>query len=216
MKTSSRACVLGIVCVLLTFFFLKLTSEIAENKTSLFDAGVTNFLHEFSSAWLIKIMRILSALASLPAIVCLFVAGLVASLHYQQKLDAIVFALVVSGSEGTNLALKNWIARPRPHFIDVLVEVHSSSFPSGHSMAAASVFTAVAFLVAKRYPTQKFFVHLLAFMLTLGVGASRIVLGAHFPTDVLGGFCAGFAFAIAGELFLEVFCNNASRKNKEC
>lgn len=99
-----------------------------------------------------------------------------------------------------NPLIKNIFLRLRPYFvsdrisllrkIDADADVYDIaaqgySFPSGHSSSAAAVYGSVALRGRRKWLT------LLAFLLPLLVGVSRVVVGAHFPTDVLAGWALG-------------------------
>ena len=99
-----------------------------------------------------------------------------------------------------NPMIKNVALRLRPYFcsdrIDLLrlidtgadkydVAAQGYSFPSGHSSGAAAVYGSAAVFLRKKWVT------VLAFLLPLLVGFSRVVVGAHFPTDVLAGWAMG-------------------------
>ncbi|TIU61389.1 MAG: phosphatase PAP2 family protein, partial [Mesorhizobium sp.] len=71
-------------------------------------------------------------------------------------------------------------------------------FPSGHAMLSAVTYLTLGSMAARFLPgrTTKIFVLGLAILTTLLVGASRVYLGVHWPSDVLAGWCAGFAWAM--------------------
>lgn len=92
-----------------------------------------------------------------------------------------------------NLILKNLFARQRPCAIDPSIELlilypSEYSFPSGHSMNGMTAAVAI-FLNNKK-------IGIPALMIAVLIGFSRLYHFVHFPTDVLGGFCVGFAVAI--------------------
>lgn len=104
-----------------------------------------------------------------------------------------------------NVALKAWVGRPRPAGdIQVVLPVMGLSFPSGHSMASSTVFGFLAFLVwvHTRERRQR---QLLTGGLALApvlVGLSRIYLGAHWLSDVIGGWTVGLFLLL---LFAEIY-----------
>jgi undecaprenyl-diphosphatase len=98
--------------------------------------------------------------------------------------------LVAPAAEGT---LKYVVARPRP-------EDASFGFPSGHATAAAAFFGAVAYLAGALPPPARAIVRALAIVAIVLVGTARVVLRAHWPSDVLGGIALGLALASAAAL----------------
>jgi len=92
-------------------------------------------------------------------------------------------------------ATKVVIARARPEALVWLDPLLSFSFPSGHAAAAATLFGFIAVASARLLSGRRRSLAIaLSLLLILGVGASRIVIGAHFFSDVVGGYLAGIAF----------------------
>ena len=95
-----------------------------------------------------------------------------------------------------NTLLKNVFQRQRPQELARRIRLpRSHSFPSGHSLLSAATYPIVAHHLVERQslPVQAA-VHSMAGMLVLSVGFSRVYFGVHFPSDVLGGFAAGFGW----------------------
>ncbi|TIX02284.1 MAG: phosphatase PAP2 family protein, partial [Mesorhizobium sp.] len=90
------------------------------------------------------------------------------------------------------------IDRPRPELVSHLVSETSLSFPSGHAMLSAVTYLTLGSLASRflNGQTTKIYVLSLAVLTTLLVGISRVYLGVHWPSDVLAGWCAGFAWAM--------------------
>jgi undecaprenyl-diphosphatase len=106
--------------------------------------------------------------------------------------------IAVVGGIALNDLLKFAFARARPDFVTHALRVFTTSFPSGHATLSAITYLTIGALLARSQPAftiSLYFMSLAAF-LTVLIGVSRIYLGVHYPTDVLGGWCIGAAWAI--------------------
>ena len=99
------------------------------------------------------------------------------------------------GWNAAELHSQIFLGRERPDVTLHLVTVHSPSFPSGHAMLSAVVYLTLGALLAQVVPRRadKMYFIIVAFVLTLLVGLSRVYLGVHYPTDVLAGWSVGLA-----------------------
>jgi undecaprenyl-diphosphatase len=97
----------------------------------------------------------------------------------------------------SNMILKRFIDRARPG-IEHLVSVETLSYPSGHAMSAMAFYGFVIYLFYhfKMNIFLKVGAILVLFVLILSIGISRIYLGVHYPSDIAGGFIAGFIWVI--------------------
>ena len=114
----------------------------------------------------------------------------------RQKTAVRIFVISLSGwllSQGMKLTFQ----RPRPDLVPYGADVFSSSFPSGHAMVSAVVFLTLGAALARTTEVARVraYVMTLAIALTLAVGFSRVYLGVHWPTDVLGGWVLGGAWS---------------------
>lgn len=111
-------------------------------------------------------------------------------------------SLFVAGSVFSGLLLssllKDVFQRPRPDLVPHGSYVSSASFPSGHSMLSAVTYLTLGALLARSQQRKllKGYFLLVAALLSLLVGVSRVYLGVHWPTDVLAGWTAGACWAI--------------------
>lgn len=103
----------------------------------------------------------------------------------------------VAGGALVDGILKSLFQRARPDLVPHGAYVSTTSFPSGHSMLSAVTYLTLGALLARSHPRKrlKAYFLLLAALLTLSVGLSRIYLGVHWPTDVLAGWTAGASWA---------------------
>src|SRR5262249_31004872 len=107
--------------------------------------------------------------------------------------EAVLLLLALAASALFFNALKMLVARPRPPLEDARLVQGGVSFPSGHSTLAATFYGPLAYLLIRdlRHNGLKVLVGACAGVLILAIGASRIYLGVHYPSDVLAGWAAG-------------------------
>lgn len=118
------------------------------------------------------------------------------------RAQAISLAATVLGAGGIALFLKDAVGRARPPVaIHAAVET-SFSFPSGHATLSMALYGFGAFLLCRRYPKQAPIILAAATLLILAIGFSRLYLGVHYPSDVLGGYLVGGLWIIIGAWLL--------------
>ena len=112
-----------------------------------------------------------------------------------------------------NLALKSLFLRPRPTEIARLVVESGYSFPSGHAMASACFYGFLIFMVLRSGLSKRKKRFFCAFLLVaiLLVGLSRIYLGAHFFSDVLGGWLCSIAYLALFTAFVSRYFGQEKR-----
>jgi undecaprenyl-diphosphatase len=148
--------------------------------------------------WLVQAAKDVSALGG-HAVLTLLILSVAGFLLLARKHGALLLMLAATlGGWGLSSWLKRLFDRPRPTAVQQLVEVSSASFPSGHSMISAAVYLTLGALLARlvaKHSLKLYFI-LVALVVTLLVGATRVYLGVHYPTDVLGGWAAGLVWAL--------------------
>jgi undecaprenyl-diphosphatase len=149
-------------------------------------------------AWLEGAMRDITSLGSASVLVLVTTGVIVYLLLVRRPGAALLMFVAVAGGQVLSSTLKVDIDRPRPELVSHLVDVASLSFPSGHAMLSAVTYLTLGSMAARALPgrTTKIYVVALAVLTTVLVGISRIYLGVHWPSDVLAGWCAGFAWAM--------------------
>ena len=109
------------------------------------------------------------------------------------KLEAICCVFNIGATGLTNLILKNTVKRFRPTGIH-LTEAHGYGFPSGHSSISTAIAIVIIYFIIKRMKNKRvaYLISGVIFIYLILVGVSRVYVGVHYPTDVLGGwFIAG-------------------------
>lgn len=185
--------------------FAEFVDRVVEGDTRAFDESVllafrdpNNPSHSIGPAWLQIMFRDITPLGGY-AVVLLISLAVIGYLLMDGKRGAALWVLVsVSGGAVISNLLKLAIERPRPDLVARLVEVNTSSFPSGHATLAAVTYLTLGALLSRVEAQRRAKVYVLtvAVVLTVLIGVSRIYLGVHWPTDVLAGWCVGAAWAM--------------------
>lgn len=203
-RKSTLLSVLTIAFLLFAFGFV--AQEVTEGKTSAFDRRVILALRDpadpstpMGPAWLQEGARDITSLGSIVvlAIITLAVAGYL--FLARNRAAAWLMLIAVFGGIALSDLLKLAFARPRPDFVTHAARVFTASFPSGHASLSAITYLTIAALLARGQSSFKISIYFIALasFLTILIGISRIYLGVHYPTDVLGGWCIGVAWAMA-------------------
>ncbi len=191
------------------FGFVKLAGEVLEGDTRSFDERLLLALRDAADLsdpigprWFEEMMRDFTALGGTGVLtmITLIVVGFLVITRKRHAAFAVAVAVVV----GTVLShtLKWGFARPRPDLVPHGTEVYTQSFPSGHAMLSAVVYLTLGAMLARVQPMRrvKLYLFAVALLLTIVVGASRVYLGVHWPTDVLAGWSLGAAWALACQM----------------
>jgi undecaprenyl-diphosphatase len=186
------------------WLFAELADDVLEGDTQDLDEQVLLALRTAADAsdplgppWAEEMARDVTGLGSagILGLITLAAAGFL-FLQGKRHLAVYVIGAIASGTLVSSL-LKFGFGRPRPELVAHHV-VYTSSFPSGHAMLSAVTFLTLGALLASAQASKRMKAYLLglAVLLTLMVGASRVYLGVHWPTDVVAGWTAGAAWAL--------------------
>lgn len=184
--------------------FIEITDEITQEETRSFDEYVLTSLRQtedpskpIGPEWGAEVARDITALGSktLLILIVLSVAGfLFFKKHYGQA-----WLIVGASLAGVilMLSLKILFMRERPDVIPHLTAALTRSYPSGHTLMSAVIYLSLAAMLSyfQKSRMVKIYSLVIAILLTFLVGASRVYLGVHYPTDVLAGWALGFAWA---------------------
>lgn len=177
-----------------TAAFGKIAEEMREKDTLPYDDAVLNWLHQFQSHDMDMLVKRITDMGDVVGIglICL---GLIILLWRLGKRTAMIqLGLGVLGAEAINLVLKAIFMRDRPTLWEHFVTETSYSFPSGHAMASSAlVFSAMIILWHTRW---RWWTVSLGLMYMVVIGATRLYLGVHYPTDILAGWCVSAVWVV--------------------
>ncbi len=191
--------------LLLVLFFIDLILVITGNSRFI-DEFLYSCISSIKSDFMTDLMLFITSLASTRFLVLVNVGLLLICVVFK-KYKLLILPISSLISVVINNLFKLLIARDRP--LDIaLIEEKFYSFPSGHSMIAIMFYGAVIYLV-NRYKIRGYkYITVALIFLIFFVGVSRIYLGVHFATDVLGGWLLASALLIVFTIIWE----NCERK----
>lgn len=194
-----------LIIVVAAWGFWKLADNVVEGDTMRFDEWAVRAVRRVDDPsrpigprWLAEAGRDMTALGGMIFVTLLTIS--VAGFLWLRKMHgalALVLTATISGFL-LSMLLKGLFDRPRPEIVPHLSHVYTSSFPSGHSMISAVVFLTLGAMLG-RFVSElrlKAYFLLIAVVLTMLVGVSRVYMGVHYPSDVLAGWAAGLAWAL--------------------
>lgn len=167
---------------------LFIISALTLNNQSLteLDLVMIEYLATIRAEPINKFAILLSVLGGMPFVLFFATLWCFHRAWYKKYRDVVFIGLGVVGSIAIAWLLKFLVLRPRPPEVFHLVTSYGASFPSAHSMYAATL-ACLAIFLSQPHPAQRFIVPI-AFLWMLMMGISRVYLGVHFPSDVLAGW----------------------------
>ncbi len=178
--------------------FIELTEELKEGELAASDSQITDYIISFRTparteffVWITHIGDIYGYLV-IGSIFIIVSTVVFKSWKYIAQISIVLVLATLS-----NMILKRFIDRARPD-IEHLVSVETLSYPSGHAMSAMAFYGFLIYLMYhfKMNPFLKVGAIVMLTLLILSIGISRIYLGVHFPSDIAGGFIAGFIWVV--------------------
>ncbi len=127
-------------------------------------------------------------------------------LYHGGKKLAIFLAVTCIGGGIVDTGVKVVVGRPRPKVEEPIVEAFGNSFPSGHSMSAVVCYGALLLVFLPLMTNRVRNLAIAAYVvLVLAIGFSRLMLGVHFISDVIGGYVLGIAWLAASVAAFEIW-----------
>lgn len=171
------------------------TEDVLTGTSSQVDAALLSWIHAVVPNSLTPVFQVLTVTASAKMVFPVLAVVVAALLVRRRYWECAVLSSSVLGSVTLAYLAKTAIQRVRP----ALWETQwywGSSFPSGHTLTAAALATAVYLCAMRNWPQARWPFIALTSLWALLVALSRLVLGVHWPTDVLAALCAGVLLAL--------------------
>ena len=223
-RNELKVLLVGLGLCALLLLFIRLAGEVMEGDTQAFDARIVRSLRNAADPsrpigpwWMEGALLDITSLGS-PVVLGLIVLVIAGYLLLQGRFLTALMVLVTSiTGELINEALKLVFERARPSVVPHLRDVVTASFPSGHAMESAVIYLTLGALLMRVVEGRftKIYCMAAAIFLTFIVGASRVFLGVHYPTDVLGGWMLGFFWAAVTFLATRRFERALTREREQ-
>lgn len=187
-------------------FFLKLTRNLHTDLLSEFDTSVSEYVISFRSESLTTYFKFVTDVGdALGYLIVFSICSILFYLFFKNCKYVLQLSSILILALSSNLILKEIINRERPT-LEHLVTVKTLSYPSGHAMTAMAFYGFLIYLILtfKINKGLKFVLTTVLLVLIFSIGISRIYLGVHFPSDIVGGFVAGFIWVVFCILILNI------------
>jgi undecaprenyl-diphosphatase len=196
-----------LAALMLVIVGVKVFEDVLGQESAVIDERLLWFVHDHIppalDAFFAAVTRAGSAAALVPA-----AAVIAAALaFYRRRFEAVLVVASLGTSVLLVFALKTAIGRVRPALWDTQW-FWGSSFPSGHTTNTAAVSTALALALARIWPRSAGWAMAAALAWTSLVALSRMVLGVHWPSDVLAALCLGMLIPLMMSLGFELYAHS--------
>ncbi len=196
-RSSRRTRILALVYLLLFALFTALAWFVHFNPVIPVDVVITREFQENKSPWLETLMIAVSYLGNNFAVfVVLILLTAIAFWLVKLRLEALIIITLSVISSITNVLAKVIVSRPRPsvQLVEILQKATGQSFPSGHVMSYVAywgLLFSFGLILFKRNRWWHYVLLIVSALFVILVGPSRIYLGDHWASDVLGGYLFG-------------------------
>jgi undecaprenyl-diphosphatase len=188
-----------VAAIVLLWLFAVIADAVPENGVmDALDTGITALIQRHDTEWGEMVFSWVSWVGSAGLVIMIAIAT-AWFLRRRDRLDAIALVATGVGITALNALLKVIFHRARPVFAVEFIKRHTYSFPSGHAMESIACLGMLAFLLLQHIqrPLHRRLVIAGAVLLIGAIGVSRIYLGVHYVSDVVGGYAAGGVWLLA-------------------
>ena len=179
-------------CLIIIYVVAQISDDVLDREAFAFDKTILLWIHSFANPTLDGIMRFITRFndPGTVTVVAAIILGLLLWRRYYS--EAQIFIVDCLGGVILSYGLKSVFGKARPDLWQSAIEDLSYSYPSGHALGSTVLYGFIAYLIATRYPQFSPLVYVVAVCLIGAIGLSRLYLGVHWPTDIIGGYGIGF------------------------
>jgi undecaprenyl-diphosphatase len=208
-RYARRQVLLGVAIALVAIPFGLLVHQVVlDGPLTGLDERTARWLHDrvVDREPLVSAMRTVSFFGSTVFLFTAVTAAVLWLLRRRERRLSLFLAVVCAGGGLINIAVKAAVGRPRPELDEPVATALGKSFPSGHSMSSLVCFGALLVVFLPFVPRAwRRATVAVSVVLILAIGLSRMVLGVHFLSDVLGGFVLGTAWLLGSVALFETW-----------
>lgn len=193
MNNKTKNIIKWILCVITAILAIVVTINVKNGRILELDLNIYKFFSEnIINDKLTPIVKVITHIGGAKIVFVLTILAIILIKGLKNKL----FLLTgIVGTAGLNVVLKHIVQRERPN-INRLIPEKGYSFPSGHSMMSMAFYGMLIFLIFKyvKNTALKWTLIVILTILLSTIGITRIYLGVHYPSDVIGGFLVSLTY----------------------
>lgn len=179
------------LAILTSIGFAILAALVRDGALDALDARVELAVHGIDSRPADLVLKTATLIGSNVVLTPALALVIALAIRARQRVVAAVLLIDATVVIAAYSVLKIAFARDRPELFDKVALPSGYSFPSGHSMSAMGIYGVIAAALVALYPSWRRTVWIAAPLLVFAIGLSRIYLGVHWPSDVVGGWVGG-------------------------
>jgi undecaprenyl-diphosphatase len=198
-----RRQIIILLALVLASAIAKISEDVLSSESGIIDNSILLFIHRLVPAQLIGLCEVVTFTGSFKVLIPLAIIATAALWYSHHRFEAQLMVASVLSSSLLIYAIKTLVGRTRPALWST-EWYWGSSFPSGHTLAVAAFATAAALCVSRIRPAARKIAFSIAATWIILVAVSRLVLGVHWPTDVLAAACIGAFLPLMISIALEI------------
>lgn len=203
----------GLVFIVILYAFVNLVISVVSNASIIvLDTYLVNLFYFYREESLATFFSLATLLGSSPVVAV--VAIILTAFFFVKRKFGYIFSFITTffGTEFSVYVLKEIFHRARPPLNTAFIVENSFSFPSGHATIAVALYGFIIYILFREFRSRlhRFFILFFGVLLIFLIGLSRLYLGVHFLSDVIGGYLLGLIWLLVGMAISEILLNRKS------